>query len=165
MEQEVWGTCSTQAATEPALGKAGLYGRMGGTEWGVMFPILTFPSFFLPGWLPPLGASKRTGVRGAGHVPEAGRFPHPHPAGGSWWVACPSPALRCLQPAWRCLTPAPHRRGALCHLCCGCGHGDLLLPVRRHRLGEEHLHRRLHHVHGAAGAAVVRHGSGSPGHR
>ncbi|XP_068804982.1 solute carrier family 23 member 3 isoform X8 [Struthio camelus] len=92
------------------------------------------------GRLSPLGASERAGVRGAGHVPQAGRAPHPHPAGGS-------------------------RRGALRDLRRGRGHGHLLLPVRGHRLGEEHLHRRLHHVHGTAGAAVAQHRSGSPGHR
>ncbi|XP_062434165.1 solute carrier family 23 member 3 isoform X2 [Rhea pennata] len=92
------------------------------------------------GWLSPLGASERTGVRAAGHVPQAGRAPHPHPAGGS-------------------------RRGALRDLRCGCGHGYLLLPVRGHRLREEHLYCRLHHVHGPAGATVAQHHSGSLGHR
>ncbi|XP_062434166.1 solute carrier family 23 member 3 isoform X3 [Rhea pennata] len=91
------------------------------------------------GWLSPLGASERTGVRAAGHVPQAGRAPHPHPAGGS-------------------------RRGALRDLRCGCGHGYLLLPVRGHRLREEHLYCRLHHVHGPAGATVAQHHSGSLGH-
>ncbi|XP_075009126.1 solute carrier family 23 member 3 isoform X2 [Calonectris borealis] len=92
------------------------------------------------GWLSPLGASKRAGVCGAGHVPEAGRAPHPHPVGSS-------------------------RGGALRHLRCGRRHGDLLLPVCGHRLGEEHLHRWLCHVHGTAGATVARHSSSSPGHR
>lgn len=165
MEQGVQATCSTQAVTEPVLGKAGLYGTKGVTEWGVTVPMLTFPSSFLPGWLSPLSASKCAGVRSAGHVPEAGRALHPHPTGSSWWVPCPSPALWCLQPAWHCLTLVPCRGGAVHYLCCGCGHRDLLLPVRGHRLREEHFHRWLHHVHGSAGATVAQHSSGLPGHR
>uniref|UniRef100_A0A8U7MR13 Solute carrier family 23 member 3 n=1 Tax=Corvus moneduloides TaxID=1196302 RepID=A0A8U7MR13_CORMO len=90
--EQVCGTRNGQAGTETALGKAGVYSRMGReTEQGVMPPILTFPFFFLPGWLSPLGASKRRGVHGVGHVPEAGRAPHPHPIGSSRWVPCPAP--------------------------------------------------------------------------
>lgn len=90
--EQVCGTCNGQAVTETALGKAGVYSRMGReTEQGVMLPILIFPFFFLPGWLPPLSASKCPGMHGAGHVPEAGRAPHPHPTGSSRWVPCPAP--------------------------------------------------------------------------
>lgn len=88
-----------------------------------------------------------------------------------WRCTVRVPSSRCptehqgVPTSQSCLTPAPRRWGALRHLRCGRGHGDLLLPARRHRLREEHLHRRLHHVHGPAGAAVARRGSGALGHR
>ncbi|KAM6348156.1 solute carrier family 23 member 3-like isoform 2-T2 [Alca torda] len=88
----------------------------GGSVWHrveVTLLILIFPSFFLPDWLSLLSTNKRSGVCGAGHVPKAGRAPHPHPAGHSWWVPCPCPALHCPQPAWWCLTPA-FTGGVLC---------------------------------------------------
>lgn len=43
MEQGVQVTCSTQAVTEPVLGKAGLYGTKGVTEWGGDSPHAHFP--------------------------------------------------------------------------------------------------------------------------
>lgn len=43
MEQGVQVTCSTQAVTEPVLGKAGLYGTKGATEWGGDSPHAHFP--------------------------------------------------------------------------------------------------------------------------
>lgn len=50
MEQGVQGTCSTQAVTEPVLGKAGLYGTMGGQNGGRQFPSsLSHPPFYQAG--------------------------------------------------------------------------------------------------------------------
>lgn len=89
--EQVCRTCNCQGLTEPAQGKARVCSRRGReTEQGLMLPILIFP-LFLPGWLSSLSASKCPGVHGVGHVPEAGRAPHPHPTGSSRWVPCPAP--------------------------------------------------------------------------
>lgn len=47
--EQVWGTYSTWAATEPTLGKADLYGMMEGQSGGVMLLVVTFLSLFPPG--------------------------------------------------------------------------------------------------------------------
>lgn len=57
------------------------------------------------------------------------------------------------------------RRSALRNIQCSCGHRCLLLPIHRYWFGQEYLHCRLHHVHGASGSKVAVWSTWIPYHR